>query len=158
MRKSALCRPRALQILELKCKCILERDDRKKSCLMGCTHWCKIMSRAAFDMICMFCNKLQGKLLTSSKSNKLLRNHMQSMKQDYVDAHEDVPPRFSLMPWPPTAMPCMPPVCHWSSQALTGSNTPKPGEKWWSWQCRHPQGEGARTLNAEPWRQCYQIQ
>lgn len=72
MRKSPLSRPRALQILELKCKCILERDDRRKSCLMGFTYWCKIMSRAAFDLTCMFCNMLQGKLLTSSKANKLL--------------------------------------------------------------------------------------
>lgn len=71
MRKSALCRPRALQILELKCKCILERDDRRKSCLMGCTYWCKIMSRAAFDMICTFCNKLQGK----QALNKLHAGH-----------------------------------------------------------------------------------
>lgn len=70
------------------------------------------MSRAAFDMICTFCNKLQGKLLTSSKSNKLLTNYMQGVKQDYVDAQEDVPHRFSLLPWPLTAMPCMPPVCH----------------------------------------------
>lgn len=125
MRKSALCRPRAFQILELKCKCILERDDRRKSCLMGCTYWCKIMSCAAFDMIYMFCNKIQGKLLTSSKSNKLLTNYMQGMKQDYVDAREDVPQRFSLMPWPPTAMPRMPPGCHWSSQAWAGGNTPE---------------------------------
>lgn len=58
---------------------------------MGCTYWCKIMSCAAFDMIYMFCNKIQGKLLTSSKSNKLLTNYMQSIKQDYVDAREDVP-------------------------------------------------------------------
>lgn len=138
MRKSALCRARALQILELKCQCVLERDDRRKLCLMGCTYWCKIMSRAAFDMICMFCNKLQGKFLTSSKSNKLLTNYRQGMKQDYVNAQEDVPQRFSLLPWPPAAMACRPPVCHWSSQAGTGGNTPKPAQKWWSWQCRHP--------------------
>lgn len=122
MRKSPLSRPRALQILELKCKCILERDDRRKSCLMGCTYWCKIMSRAAFDLTCMFCNMLQGKQAPN----------MQSMKQDYEHAHEDVPPRFSLMPWPTTAMSHMPPVCHWSSQAWTGANTPKAVQKQWS--------------------------
>lgn len=79
---------------------------------MGSTQWYKIMSRAAFGMICMFCNKLQGKLPTSSKANKFLTNYMQGMKQDYVGAHEDVPHRFSLMPWPATAMPHMPSVCH----------------------------------------------
>lgn len=68
------------------------------------------MSHAAFDMICLFCNKLQGKLLTSSNANKLLANYMQGMKQDYEDAHGDVPIRPSLMPWPPTAMPRIPPV------------------------------------------------
>lgn len=105
MRKSALCRPRALQILQLKRKCILERDDRKKSCSMGCTYWCKIMSRAAFDIVCVFCSKLQCKLLTSSKSNKLLTKYMQGMKQDYVDGHEDTPHKILL--WcPGHSLPC----------------------------------------------------
>lgn len=107
----------------------------------------KIISRAAFGMICRFCNKLQGK----QALNKLHAGHETGLfgctwrrspevLPDALAIHCDATHAFSL------------------PLIFSNLNTPKTVEKQWSWQCRHPQGAGARTLNAEPWRQFYWIQ